>query len=144
MARQECIREVFTAPPDAAYLAQRREQGWRIRAVEWVRETEGETARAVRQEAIPYGLRVGPDCLHLEEEPTEKQAMILMLELIIQDIRLPEVAAELNRRGFRTRRGFEWSPVAVFELLPRLIDVGPGVFSSEDWATRRPRLLNVG
>jgi hypothetical protein len=51
------------------------------------------------------------------------------------------VAEELNRRGFRTRAGGDWSPVAVFNLLPRLIEVGPRIFSSEEWIVRRPKLV---
>ena len=142
MAGQERIREAFASPPDPEYLRQRQAAGWRMAAVEWVRETEGGETTAL-QEDLPYGLRVAGDCLHLEEDPVEKQALLLMLEMIIQDIRLPQVAAELNQRGFRTRMGKEWSPGAVFNLMPRLIEVGPRVFSSEEWIERRPRLMNA-
>src|SRR6185369_9952534 len=106
--------------------------GWRVAAVEWVRESAAAPAsKTPPREEVPYGMRVGLDCIHLEEDSTETQAMLLMLEMIVQEIRLPEVAAELNRRGFRTRTGSEWSPVAVFDLLPRLIEIGPRIFSSE-------------
>jgi hypothetical protein len=82
--------------------------------------------------------------VHLEEDATEKQAMMLILEMLIQDVRLPQVAVELNRKGFRTRAGNDWTPVAVFDLLPRLIEAGPRIFSSKEWAVRRPRLMSVG
>jgi hypothetical protein len=143
VAKQQRIREVFTTQPGLDYLRQRQSDGWRIGAIEWLREA-GPGEPEPNREDLPYGMRVAPDCLHLEEDPTEKQAMLLMLELIIQDIRLPEVAARLNKEGFRTRAGSEWSPVAVFDLLPRLIEVGPRIFSSQEWVARRPRLLNVG
>jgi hypothetical protein len=68
---------------------------------------------------------------------------MLMLELIVQDRTLSQVAAELNARGFRTRRGMEWGPASVFNMLPRMIEVGPNVFSQTEWATRRGRLLRV-
>ena len=142
MAQQERIREAFAAPPDPEYLRQREAAGWRMAAVEWVRDT-GAGAGAAPREDVPYGLRVAADCVHLEEDPTEKQALVVMLEMIIQDTRLTQVAAELNRRGFRTRTGREWSPGEVFNLMPRLIEVGPRVFSSEEWVERRPRLLNA-
>ena len=51
--------------------------------------------------------------------------------------RLGDVARELNLRGFRTRGGAEWGPVAVFDMLPRLIDAGAHVFPSGEWAERR-------
>jgi len=142
MADQERIREAFASPPDPEYLRERQAAGWRMAAIEWVRETDA-AERSASQEDVPYGLRVARDCVHLEEDPVEKQALMLMLEMIIQEVRVPQVAVELNRRGFRTRQGKEWSPGAVFSMMPRLIEVGPRVFSSEEWIERRPRLLNA-
>ena len=141
MAKQQRIREVWAGPLTEEYIQERARSGWRIAAIEWVREEPSEQAETY--EEIPYGLRVADDCAHLEDEPGEKQAMMVMLEMIIQDMRLPEVAAELNRRGFRTRRGGEWTPVMVFNLLPRLIEVGPRLFNSDEWVARRPRLLHL-
>jgi hypothetical protein len=88
-------------------------------------------------------LKIADDCAHLEVHPTEREALMLMLELIVQDRTLSQVAAELNARGFRTRRGMEWAPASVFNMLPRMIEVGPNVFSQTEWATRRGRLLRV-
>ena len=143
MANQERVRETIAGPLDPEYLRQREEAGWRLAAVEWVRERAGVPEKAPAREEVPYGMRVGADFVHLEEDAAETQAMILMLEMIVQEIRLPQVAEELNRRGFRTRTGGDWSPVAVFNLLPRLIEVGPRIFSSEEWIVRRPRLVNA-
>ncbi len=95
------------------------------------------------REELPYGLQVAADCARLEENPAETQAILVMLEMIIQDIRLTRVAAVLNEKGFRTRSGAEWSPGAVFDLLPRLIEVEPRIFSSHEWAVRRPRILQA-
>jgi len=36
-----------------------------------------------------------------------------------------------------------WTPTAVFTLLPRLIEVGPQMFSSEEWIGRREKILHV-
>jgi hypothetical protein len=71
------------------------------------------------------------------------QFLLSMMELIIQDISLSKVAEELNRKGFRTRRGAEWGPVAVFNMLPRLIELTPRIFASEEWVERRKRLSLV-
>ena len=142
MFEPERLRETLSGPLDPEYVRQREAAGWRLAVVEWVRESGG-SAPAVRLEEVPYGLRVGPDCVHLEEDAAEQETIMLILEMLVQDIRLPAVAAELNRRGFRTRTRSEWNAVAVFDLLPRLIEAGPRVFSSQEWAARRPRFKNV-
>jgi hypothetical protein len=41
------------------------------------------------------------------------------MELVVQEGSYARIADEINRRGFRTRQGAEWSPVSVFEMLPR-------------------------
>jgi hypothetical protein len=66
-----------------------------------------------------------------------------MMELIVQDYSITLVASELNKRDLRIRTGGLWTPVAVFNMLPRLIEVGPHIFSSDDWEKRRERLLNM-
>ncbi len=63
-----------------------------------------------------------------------------MMELTIQDGPYSSIADELNRRGFRTRDGVRWTPVSVFQMLPRLIEVGPTIFNTEDWQRRRERM----
>ena len=49
----------------------------------------------------------------------------------------------INDRGYRTRRGAEWGPASVFNLLPRMIEIGPNVFSQAEWAARRRRLFRA-
>ena len=66
-----------------------------------------------------------------------------MMELIVQDYSLTLVAAELNKKGLRTREGGPWTPVSVFNMLPRLIEVGPRIFSSDEWEDRRARLMRM-
>lgn len=140
----ERIREEMSVPPAADYWARKSEAGWRLAAVEWIREVKSaESLPPDPAQEIPYGLKIADDCAHLEVHPMEREALMTMLELIVQDRTLSQVAAELNARGFRTRRGLEWSPPAVFNMLPRMIEVGPNVFSQTEWATRRGRLLRV-
>jgi hypothetical protein len=79
MANEDRLREVISGPLEPDYLRQREAAGWRVAAVEWVRGS-GETPEPVAREEVPYGLRVGSDCIHLEENASEKQAMLLMLE----------------------------------------------------------------
>lgn len=144
MGRVERIRESVTAPVDAEHMRQKTEAGWRLVALEWQREIPGEDAESeVLIQEVPYGLRVGQDCMHLEEDPDEKSALMMMMELIVRDDPFSQVANELNQRGFRTRTGARWSPVSVFNMLPRLIEVGPRMFSSEEWEARRERLMKT-
>lgn len=42
-------------------------------------------------------------------------ALEFLMELIVQDVSLPKMAEELNRRRFRMRDGSPWTAVAVFE-----------------------------
>ena len=144
MARIERIREVVTGSVDLDYMRQKTEAGWKLVALEWRREIEGEDiAEQVIVEEIPYGLRVAADCSRLEEDPAERGVLMQMMELIVQDYSVTLAAAELNKRGLRTRDGGYWTPVSVFNMLPRLIEVGPRIFSSDDWERRRERLLKM-
>jgi hypothetical protein len=144
MSKTERIRETVKSLPDPVYLAQRAEAGWRLVALEWERIFEGETARpAGFLEEVPYGLRVADDCHHLEEDPAELRVLMLMMEEIVQDNPLSKVVSALNAAGFRTRQDRPWDAVAVFNMLPRLIEVGPRMFSSEEWEVRRRQLFKV-
>jgi hypothetical protein len=73
----------------------------------------------------------------------EKETIVLMLELIVQDFPFSKIASELNNRGYRTRSAAKWDPISVFDLLPRMIEVGPRIFTSEEWAERRQQLFKV-
>ena len=145
MGKTERIREVLTSPLDNEYIQAKATEGWRPVAVEWERGAGGETigeAGAVRVE-LPYGLCVADDCLYLQENDAEMRAMMLMLKLICEDRRHSEVAAEVNAEGFRTRQGTEWTQTAIFQMLPRLIEVAPRIYGSQDWLERKPNLQRV-
>jgi len=149
MAESEHVRESLQGPLDATYVRQREQAGWKLVAVEWERAAAAPEVPAAPVEAppslqdAPFGFRVAGDCEHLEQNPTEMQFLLSMMELIIQDISLVKVAEELNRKGFRTRKGAEWGPVAVFNMLPRLIELTPQIFNNEEWLERRKHLTLV-
>jgi hypothetical protein len=131
MAKIERIREVLSQPFDAGYFRTKLKEGWRLVAVQWEREVEGEALRQERWiEEVPYGLRVADDCLHLEENPVERSTLELMLKLISSDKSMSQIAEELNRQGFRTRPGTAWTQTAVFNMLPRLIEAAPQIWRS--------------
>lgn len=144
MAKVERIREVLMTTPDPEFFKKRAEAGWRMVAVEWEREGEADEQESRRrQEEVPFGLKVSHDCQHLEENPTEMEALRLMMELVVQDISFPRMADELNRRGYRTRDGFKWDLVSVFNMLPRVIEIGPRILHSEQWLARRKQLPRI-
>lgn len=144
MPRVERIREVLPGPLTAAYVEQKSHEGWKPVVVVWERTVEGAGAEPANiTEPVPYGLKISEDCLQLEQDIQEKEALIIMLEMIVQDKPLTEIAESLNQRGFRTRHNLRWTPGAVFDMLPRLIEVGPRVFTSEEWVVRRGRLMNA-
>jgi recombinase len=63
-----------------------------------------------------------------------------MMDLVVQDFPFSSIASDLNEKGFRTRDGKSWNQVSVFKMLPRLIEIGPGLFSTEEWTARREKL----
>jgi hypothetical protein len=143
MAKMERIRQEAPATFGADDIARQAEQGWKLVAVEWERELP--EAEAISQAAteVPYGLQVAQDENRLVENPTEQEALFLMMELTIQDGPYSVIAEELNRKGYRTRQGMRWTPISVFQMLPRLIEVGPQIFSTQEWQERRARLTKM-
>ena len=145
MAKVERVRQVLSSPFGAEDIKNQTEQGWKIVAIEWEREMpEAATQPAATGEEPPFGLQVTKDSDQLEVNPTEREALFLMMELTVQEGPYSRIADELNRRGFRTRQGFKWTPVSVFQMLPRLIEVGPRIFSTEEWQERRRKLKAAG
>ena len=139
MAKHERVRDFMVEPPSGDYFREKAAEGWKLVAVEWER---GAPQREP-VEAVPFGTRVASDCKRLEEDPDEMQVLVLMMETIVQDGPLSQAARIINERGFRTRDGEKWSPRALFYLLPRLIEVGPRLCTSEEWVERRKHLFNV-
>ena len=144
MAKIERVRETWSRPITAEYLAQQASFGWKLVSVVWEREIEADpNDPSGRQEDPPYGLRVSGDGVHLEENTAEIEVLLVIMEGIVRDHCLSQISEDLNRRDFRTRNGSMWTPTAVFTLLPRLIDVGPHMFSSEEWIARREKILQA-
>ena len=142
MAHFERIRDVISGPFSPDIISQRTAAGWQLVSIEWRRElpdTETPSEGAFRED-IPYGLRISDDCQRLEVDPTENQVLILMMDLLGQDFPYSSIVSDLNEKGFRTREGKPWSRVAVFNMMPRLIEAGPRLFSSEEWKSRQGSL----
>lgn len=135
MKKTERVRQVVSGPLKPEDIQDHAEKGWKLVAVEWEREIEV-TGDHLPSD-VPFGLRVAPESQQLEENPDEREVLVQMLELIVQEGSYSRVAEEINRRGFRTRQGEKWTSVSVFEMMPRLIEVGPHVFRSPEWQRRK-------
>jgi hypothetical protein len=146
MVQKQRLREPLALSPTLEQLAGRVAAGWRLVAVEWERDAADDTPdlRPGWVEEIPYGLKISEDAARLVENPAEIEIIVLALDMIVEDCPLSRVAEELNRRGCRTRDGGSWTSAALFDLLPRMIQVGPRLFTSEKWLLRRERLPRVG
>lgn len=144
MAKTERVHETVEGPLDPEYIRQRTAAGWKLVGLEWERENEAERLeRRAGFEDVPFGLKVATDCQHLVEDSDEMQVLKSLMEMIVQDISLGRMAEELNLRNLRMRDGNQWNPVAVFKVLPRVIEAGPKILSSEEWVSRRKRIARV-
>jgi hypothetical protein len=141
MAYFERMKDRISAPFSADLIRQRNAAGWQMVSIEWRRELPDSEAPAegAFDEQIPYGLRISEDCQRLEVEPTEHQVLMEMMEGLAQDFPYSAIVSALNEKGFRMRDGLPWNRVAVFNMIPRLIEVGPRFFSSAEWQKRRLR-----
>jgi len=94
---------------------------------QWEREAIGErTATAMQYKAkqgeynggqAPYGRRVAPCGARLEPDPDEVAACAVARQLREQGLSLRGVAAELERRGVRSRTGRGFAPVQVKRMV---------------------------
>lgn len=143
MAYFERIRDVISGAFSPEVIQQRTAAGWQMVSIEWRRELpDRETpTEAAFGETIPYGLRISEDCQRLEVDPRENQVLMLMMELLGQDFSYSSIVSDLNEKGFRMRDGGPWNRIAVFNMMPRLIEVGPRMFLSDDWKSRQEKLL---
>ncbi len=145
MAYFERMRDVLSEPFSPEIIRQRTAAGWQMVSIEWQRERP-DSERPPEggfSEDIPYGLRISDDCKRLEIDAYENQVLLLMMDLLAQDFSYASIVSDLNEKGFRTREGKPWSRVAVFNMMPRLIEAGPRIFSSDEWEKRRVRLMRV-
>jgi hypothetical protein len=137
------LRDSIQQPVSLEYFQERLSAGWKLKAIEWEKEVEaapGAEAPRSGDEAAPYGFEIAPEPLRLRQNPSEMDVMMTILELIVIEKGVSHIAEELNGRGFKTRHGTPWTSPAVFNLLPRLIELGPHLLKSQDWQSRRSHL----
>ncbi len=138
-------RDLVSGQITLDYFMRKAAEGWSLTAVEWVREVgQGVQPIAPLQDSrvkteVPYGLQVAENGLELVPNPLEATVLLLILEKIVKEKRIGDIASELNRNGHRTREGTLWTAPAVFNLLPRLIEAGPELLKSPAWQELRGR-----
>ena len=135
MKKTERVRQLVMGPLQSSDLKQKTERGWKVVAIEWEREVDAPEERLPGD--VPFGLQLVSDTQQLVDDPDEREILFQLMELMVEEGSYARIADEINRRGFRTRDGSRWTPVSVFEMLPRLIEVGPHVFRSAEWEKRR-------
>ncbi len=145
---KQSVRDIVTGELTLEYFSRRSAEGWKVASIEWTRESGVTKTGAGLPELltdpapVPYGLQVAEGTLHLKENPLEATVLLLILEQIIQEKRIPEIARQLNLEGYSTRDGRLWSATDVFNLMPRLIEAGPSLLKSAAWQQRRPGALD--
>jgi hypothetical protein len=127
---RERMRQIVSGELDPELIRQRQASGWRLSAIEWERDIAGTPSKD--QIEVPYGLRIGNDCHHLEEDPDEAEILRLIMRGVVHDQPLSKIAEDLNQR-YRTRSGGRWTSSDVFRLMPTLVDSGPRIFADPAW-----------
>jgi len=93
---------------------------------QWEREAIGERTRDAlchkrskgeRAGNIPFGSRLADDGQHLEPDPTEQAALAEIRRLRSEGAAMRKIAATLNERAHRTRRGTPWRLESVARVL---------------------------
>jgi hypothetical protein len=126
------VRDLVLNETAEEIIRRRTEEGWRIVTIEWERDAPG-VLEDRQLEPVPFGFRIAGDCLHLEADPIELQVLTLVTGMIVQERRLSAISEALNQSGYRTRDGQRWTPVTVFELMPRIVESGPRIFANPNW-----------
>jgi hypothetical protein len=57
---------------------------------------------------LPFGYRLGADGVHIEPEFSEQTIHEVVRKLDDAGLSTRQIAVELNRQGFKTRRGTDW------------------------------------
>lgn len=69
---------------------------------------QAKRARGERAGNLPFGYSLGADGQKLEPCKAEQDVLAILAELRAAGFSLRQIAAELNRQGFTTRRGTAW------------------------------------
>ena len=138
------LRDEIEGSVSLDYFLHRTNAGWKLKAVEWERTEEAVAVEPIGGQKLPppYGIEVVPDTARLQDQPEEVEVLRTILESIVVEKGVTQIAADLNERGFTTRGGKAWTSTAVFNLLPRLIETAPEILKRADWQARRKKAVS--
>lgn len=137
------LRDEIEGPVSLDYFHQRTVAGWKLKAVEWERADEAAAApQGTEKLSAPYGIEVVPDTARLQPKTDEVEVLKTILEMIVVEKGVSQIAEDLNGRGFSMRGGKPWTSSAVFNLLPRLIEAAPDILKRDDWHERRKKAVS--
>jgi hypothetical protein len=133
------LRDHLQLPLADDYFQRRMAEGWRLRVIEWEKGSPAASLEGADDTSdVPFGLEVVSGSLQLGQNPREIEVLLAILEMIVKDQSVSVIAQELNRRSLLTRAGIPWTSSAVFDLLPRVIEMGPNLLRSPQWLNQRP------
>ena len=135
------LRDRIDGPVSLDYFHQRTVDGWKLKAVEWER-ADGDSGEAEAKVTPPYGIEVVPDTARLQPKADEVEVLQTILEMVVVEKGVSNIAEDLNSRGFTMRNGKPWTSSAVFNLLPRLIEAAPDILKRDDWQERRQKAVS--
>jgi hypothetical protein len=137
------LRDEIDGSISLDYFTKRTHAGWKLKAVEWEKaEDAAGQPTPIEKLPPPYGIEVIPDTARLQSQPEELEVLRTILELIVVEKGVSQIAADLNERGFTMRGGKPWTSTAVFDLLPRLIETAPEILKRDDWSARRKKAVS--
>lgn len=84
-------------------------------------------ARGERMGQLPFGFQVAPDGKHLEPNAVEQDQLARILALNAEGRSTRQIAADLNRDGYTTRRGTGWR----FEYIARVLRTRPRMVKAD-------------
>ena len=77
-------------------------------------------SRSERTGGIPLGKSLASDGFHLIDNPEEMAVIQTVKELRDSGKTIRAIASELNERGIKTKKGNNWFPTTVHQLIQRI------------------------
>ena len=77
------MRQLISGPLESTNFQQRTDEGWKLTALEWEREVE--IADNQLSDEVPFGLRIAPEGQRLEQNLAEREILLQLMELIVQE-----------------------------------------------------------
>ena len=145
MAYFERMRDVISQPFSPEIIQQRTGAGWQMVSIEWRRElpdAEAPPDNAFSEE-IPLrpahlrGLQAPGGRTRRKPGPADHDGPTGTRLHVLGHRERSE------REGIPPAQRHPWSRIAVFNMMPRLIEVGPRLFSSDEWEQRRLRMMRA-